>query len=339
MDNVLLNVKDLEICFHTYNGIVKAVRGMNFALKRGETLGMVGESGCGKSATALSILQLIPNPPGEIINGEIWFKADDLLKMKSKNLRRIRGNNISMIFQEPMTSLNPVYTIGHQIAETIVLHRKLNKDKAIEETIKLLDIVSIPFPERRIHEYPHQLSGGMKQRAMIAMALSCNPELLIADEPTTALDVTIQAQILDLIKRMKKKYGMSVLMITHDLGVIAEVSENVIVVYAGEVIEYSDVKSLFLKPKHPYTMALLKAIPKLTDTPRKKLEVIKGNIADPISLPTGCKFHPRCEYVINFCKKKEPKLEKIGDNHFVSCWIYDKEKAESFKSVKEKEAV
>ena len=335
MEDLLLQVKDLKTYFYTDDGIVKAVDGIDFTIRKGETLGMVGESGCGKSVSALSILQLVQNPPGKIINGEIWFKGEDLLKKKTEQMRKIRGNDISMIFQEPMTSLNPVYTIGEQISEAIILHQKLNKGNALEKTVEMLKLVGIANPERRVHGYPHELSGGQRQRVMIAMALSCNPDLLIADEPTTALDVTIQAQILELIKKLKDEIGMAVLMITHNLGVIAEVSDHVVVVYAGKAVEYADVTSIFKHPKHPYAMALQKSIPQLTDKPGVKLEVIEGNIPDPLALPTGCKFHPRCKFAINICKKKEPELEKIGDNHIVRCWMYNKEKAINFKTIQE----
>jgi peptide/nickel transport system ATP-binding protein/oligopeptide transport system ATP-binding protein len=335
MEDLLLQVKDLKTYFYTDDGIVKAVDGIDFTIKKGETLGMVGESGCGKSVSALSILQLVQDPPGEIINGEIWFKGEDLLKKKPEQMRKIRGNDISMIFQEPMTSLNPVYTIGEQISEAIILHQKLNKGNALEKTVEMLKLVGIANPERRVHGYPHELSGGQRQRVMIAMALSCNPDLLIADEPTTALDVTIQAQILELIKKLKDEIGMAVLMITHNLGVIAEVSDHVVVVYAGKAVEYADVTSIFKHPKHPYAMALQKSIPQLTDKPGVKLEVIEGNIPDPLALPTGCKFHPRCKFAINICKKKEPEMEKIGDNHIVRCWMYNKEKAINFKTIQE----
>ncbi len=331
MEDLLLQVKDLKTYFYTDDGVVKAVDGVDFVIKRGETLGMVGESGCGKSVTALSILRLIQEPPGKIVSGEILFKGEDLLKKKPEEMRRIRGNDVSMIFQEPMTSLNPVYTIGEQISEAIVLHQKLDKKKALKKTVEMLNLVSIPSPETRVHEYPHELSGGQRQRAMIAMALSCNPDLLIADEPTTALDVTIQAQILELIKKLKDEIGMSVLMITHDLGVIAEVSDDVVVVYAGKAVEYADVVTIFKNPRHPYTMALQNSIPRLTDKPGKILEVIQGGIPDPLALPSGCKFHPRCKFAIDLCKKEEPELEKIEDNHIVRCWMYNKDKVKDFK--------
>ena len=335
MEDLLLQVKDLKTYFYTDDGVVKAVDGIDFTIKKGETMGMVGESGCGKSVSALSILQLVQDPPGKIINGEIWFKGEDLLKKKSEQMRKIRGNDISMIFQEPMTSLNPVYTIGEQITEAIVLHQKLNKEKALKKTIEMLKLVSMPSPEKRVYEYPHELSGGQRQRAMIAMSLSCNPDLLIADEPTTALDVTIQAQILELIKKLKDEIGMAVLMITHDLGVIAEVSDHVVVVYAGKAVEYADVTSIFKNPKHPYAMALQESIPQLADVPGRKLEVIKGNIPDPLALPSGCKFHTRCKFAIDLCKNEEPELEKIGDNHIVRCWMYNKDKSINFKTTQE----
>ena len=335
MEDLLLQVKDLKTYFYTDDGVVKAVDGVDFTIRKGETLGMVGESGCGKSVSALSVLRLIQEPPGKIVSGEIWFKGEELLKKSPEEMRKIRGNDISMIFQEPMTSLNPVYTIGEQISEAIVLHQKLDKKKALKKTVEMLKLVSMPSPEKRVHDYPHELSGGQRQRAMIAMALSCNPDLLIADEPTTALDVTIQAQILELMKKLKDEIGMSVLMITHDLGVIAEVSDNVVVVYAGKAVEYADVVTIFKNPRHPYTMALQNSIPRLTDKPGKKLEVIQGGIPDPLALPSGCKFHPRCKFTLDLCKKKEPELEKIGDKHIVRCWMYNKDKAKDFKIKRE----
>ncbi len=331
MNDWLLQVKNLKTYFYTDDGIVKAVDGLDYSIKKGETLGMVGESGCGKSVSAFSVLKLIPEPPGKIVSGEILFQGQNLLKKTPEEMRKIRGCKISMIFQEPMTSLNPLFTIGDQITEGIMLHQKLDKQKASKKTIEMLKMVSIPSSESRVNEYPHQLSGGQRQRAMIAMALSCNPDLLIADEPTTALDVTIQAQILELIKKLKNEINMSVLMITHDLGIIAEVSDNVIVVYAGKAVEYADVKTIFKNPLHPYTIALQKSIPRLTDKPGKKLQVIHGGIPDPLTLPTGCKFHPRCRFAINLCKNEEPELEKIQNNHIVRCWMYNKNKERDFK--------
>ena len=265
MGDLILQVRNLKTYFNTGSGVVKAVDGVDFSIKRGETLGMVGESGCGKSVSALSILQLIQDPPGRIVGGEIIFAGEDLLKKGPEKIRKIRGNKISMIFQEPMTSLNPVFTIGDQIMEPMILHQKMKKRAALEKAIEMLGLVGISSPSKRVLEYPHQLSGGMRQRAMIAMALSCNPDLLIADEPTTALDVTIQAQILELLKELKDKIGMSILMITHDLGLIAEISDNVVVVYGGKAVEYSDVISIFKNPLHPYTIGLQNSIPSLED--------------------------------------------------------------------------
>jgi peptide/nickel transport system ATP-binding protein/oligopeptide transport system ATP-binding protein len=322
----LLEVTNLKTYFYTDDGVVKAVNGIDFKIKKGETLGMVGESGSGKSISSLSIIRLIPIPPGKIVDGKILFKGKDLLRYNIDEIRKVRGNDISMIFQEPMTSLNPVLTIGNQILETIVLHQKVAKDRAKKKAIEMLNLVGIPNPEKRFYEYSHELSGGQRQRVMIAMALSCNPDLLIADEPTTALDVTIQAQILELIKKLQDEIGMAVLMITHDLGVIAEIADNVVVVYAGKAMEYSNVLNIFQNPKHPYTKSLMKSIPKLTDKANKKLEVIEGSIPDPLFLPSGCKFHPRCKYTNDICMKEEPKLEKIDDNHYVRCWMYNKEK-------------
>ncbi|MBA7654761.1 Dipeptide transport ATP-binding protein DppD [subsurface metagenome] len=300
--------------------------GIDFVIKKGETLGVIGESGCGKSVTALSVMQLVDSPPGRIIDGEIWFEEEDLSKKSISEMRKIRGNDISMIFQEPMTSLNPVYTIGNQIIETIVLHQKLDKRKARTKAIEMLKLVGISSPEKRIDEYPHQLSGGMRQRAMIAMALSCRPKLLIADEPTTALDVTIQAQILELIKKIKEDIGMDVMMITHDLGVIAEIADNVVVVYAGKAVEYADVKTIFKATKHPYTQALYNSIPSLTDSQKKRLEVISGMVPNPLEFPSGCRFNPRCKFSKSLCKREEPELVEISNNHKVRCFLYNREK-------------
>jgi len=297
---------------------------------------MVGESGSGKSVTALSILRLLSTPPCKV-SGEVYFKGEDLLKLNERQMQKIRGEKISMIFQEPMTSLNPVLTIGDQIAESISLHQKLNKRKAWEKAVEMLKLVKIPEPLRRVKEYPHEMSGGMKQRAMIAMALSSNPSLLIADEPTTALDVTIQKQILYLIKELQKKLGTSVLFITHNLGVIAEIADRVVVMYAGKVLEYAPVNEFFHQPGHPYTLCLLKSIPKLDVSRGIKLEVIPGRLPEPAALTRGCLFHPRCKFAIDICKKKEPELEKIGDNHIVRCWMYNKEEAINFKNIHKKQ--
>ena len=326
MGDILLEVKNLKTYFYTDEGIGKAVDGMDFVIRKGETLGMIGESGCGKSVSALSIMQLVASPPGKIIEGEIWFEGEDLLKKSPSEIKKIRGNDISMIFQEPMTSLNPVFTIGNQIIEPIVLHQNLNKGKARQKAIEMLDLVGIPSPEKRMNNYPHQLSGGMRQRAMIAMALSCEPKLLIADEPTTALDVTIQAQILELLKKIREEIGMAVMMITHDLAVIAEVSDDVLVAYAGKALEYADVKTIFKDPRHPYTQALYDSIPRLTDTKKRRLEVIPGMVPNPLEFPSGCRFHPRCKFAKTFCKKEEPQLKEVSNTHNVSCFIYDEDK-------------
>ncbi|MCJ7775603.1 MAG: ABC transporter ATP-binding protein [Desulfobulbaceae bacterium] len=303
---------------------------MDFIIRKGETLGMIGESGCGKSVSALSIMQLVASPPGKIIEGEIWFEGEDLLKKSSSEIKKIRGNDISMIFQEPMTSLNPVFTIGNQIIEPIILHQKLDKKKALKKAIEMLDLVGMPSPEKRMDNYPHQLSGGMRQRAMIAMALSCEPKLLIADEPTTALDVTIQAQILELLKKIREEIGMAVMMITHDLAVIAEVSDDVLVAYAGKALEYADVKTIFKDPKHPYTQALYDSIPRLTDTKKRRLEVIPGMVPNSLEFPSGCRFHPRCKFAKSFCKKEEPQLKEVSNTHNVCCFIYDEDKRTYF---------
>ena len=330
MSDILLEVKNLKTYFYTDEGVARAVDGMDFVIRRGETLGMIGESGCGKSVSALSIMQLVASPPGRIVEGEILFEGEDLLQKTPSEVKKIRGNDISMIFQEPMTSLNPVFTIGNQIMEPIILHQKLNKEKARKKAIEMLDMVGISSPEKQIDNYPHQLSGGMRQRAMIAMALSCEPKLLIADEPTTALDVTIQAQILELLKKIREEIGMAVMMITHDLAVIAEVSDNVLVAYAGKALEYADVKTIFREPKHPYTQALYDSIPRLTDTKKRRLEVIPGMVPNPLEFPSGCRFHPRCKFTTNVCKEEEPKLEEVGNMHEVRCFIYDENKAKLF---------
>ena len=330
MSDILLEVKNLKTYFYTEDGIARAVDGMDFIIRKGETLGMIGESGCGKSVSALSIMQLVASPPGKIIEGEIWFEGEDLLKKSSSEIKKIRGNDISMIFQEPMTSLNPVFTIGNQIIEPIILHQNLNKGKARQKAIEMLDLVGMPSPEKRMDNYPHQLSGGMRQRAMIAMALSCEPKLLIADEPTTALDVTIQAQILELLKKIREEIGMAVMMITHDLAVIAEVSDDVLVAYAGKALEYADVKTIFKDPRHPYTQALYDSIPRLTDTKKRRLEVIPGMVPKSLEFPSGCRFHPRCKFAKSFCKKEEPQLKEVSNTHNVCCFIYDEDKRKYF---------
>ena len=321
----LLVVKNLKTHFFTHEGTVKAVDGISFSLNKGETLGLVGESGCGKSVSSLSIMRLIPDPPGKIVDGEIWFEGKNLLKLNLKKMRDIRGKKISMIFQEPMTSLDPVFTIGSEIMETIQLHQGLKKEQARKRAINILKIVGIPDPEVRINNYPHQLSGGMRQRAMIAMALSCNPKLLIADEPTTALDVTIQAQILRLINNLKKEFGTSILLITHDLGVIAEMCEYVAVMYAGHIVEYTDVNTLFSNPLHPYTLGLNKSIPRM-DTEVERLDTIKGLVPNLLDLPSGCPFYPRCDYRLKKCLQEMPELIEVENRHLVKCHLVEGKK-------------
>ena len=324
MNDILLWVKDLHTYFYTYDGVVKAVDGIDFFIRKGETLGLVGESGCGKSVTALSILRLIQQPPGQIVKGQILLDGQDLLKLTLEQMRQIRGNRISMIFQEPMTSLNPVFCIGDQIAECIRFHQGFSRREAMDRAIEMLKKVVIPDPEKRVKEYPHQLSGGMRQRVMIAIALSCNPKILIADEPTTALDVTIQAQILDLINNLKQDFSTSVLLITHDLGVIAEMTQSVAVMYAGRIMEYADVVELFTNPKHPYTLGLMDSIPKM-DVPvaeDKMLKTIPGVVPSLLDLPKGCPFRERCFKVAEVCAKENPPLFELGSGHMVRCWLH-----------------
>ncbi|OQX84555.1 peptide ABC transporter ATP-binding protein [candidate division KSB1 bacterium 4484_87] len=322
-NDTLLQVKNLHTVFDTFEGRVKAVEGVSFSINEKEILGVVGESGCGKSVMALSLLRLIPSPPGKIIAGEILFRNTDLLRIAEKEMRKIRGNEISMIFQEPMTSLNPVFTIGDQIAEAIRLHQHVSKKESLEKTVEMLRLVGIPNAEERVWEYPHEMSGGMKQRVMIAMALSCHPALLIADEPTTALDVTIQAQILELILDMRDKFSTAVILITHDLGVVAETAERVIVMYAGRIVEIAPVLELFHNPAHPYTRGLLNSIPRLHSSKerKKKLPAIPGTVPDLNDMVSGCKFHPRCAHAMVLCREKEPELLPISSNHFSRCWL------------------
>lgn len=331
---ILLEVKNLSTHFYTKRGILKAIDGIDFDICCGENLGIIGESGCGKSVTALSIMRLIQGPSGKIVNGEVYFQEVDLLKLTLEEMRKIRGNKISMIFQEPMTSLNPVFTVGDQISEAIIVHKKIGKNEARNRTIEMLKKVGIPLPEQRVNEYPHQLSGGMRQRVMIAMALSCNPYLLIADEPTTALDVTIQAQILDILLELKNKLNMSMIIITHDMGVISEIADKVAVMYAGEVVEYSDVKTLFMNYKHPYTYGLINCLPKIGQKV-DKLMTIPGNVPSYFNLPRGCKFSNRCTIADSKCFARKPELVEIEKGHKVRCWHYDKVKAlkEQFKSI------
>ena len=324
MSENLLEVKDLKTYFYTDNGVVKSVDGVSFVVKKGQTLGIVGESGCGKSITSLSIMQLIESPPGKIVGGEILFEGEDLLKKSKNEMRKIRGSKIAMIFQEPMTSLNPVFTVGQQIMEALKIPTDMDKHQATEHAIEMLKLVRIPMPEKRFNEYPHQLSGGMRQRVMIAIALCCHPQLLICDEPTTALDVTIQAQILDLISDLKEKLGTSVMMITHDLGVIAEIADDVMVMYAGKVVEYASADEIFDSPKHPYTCGLMDCIPKLTDEGQERLHVIKGMVPSPDQMPKGCAFCPRCKDSKKICEEKMPELVDFN-GHKIRCWKYTDE--------------
>lgn len=316
-----LEIKDLRTHFFTREGVVKAVDGVSYYLNQGETLGLVGESGCGKSVSALSIMRLIPDPPGRIVGGSIMFENKDLTAMPEKELRKIRGNAISMIFQDPMTSLNPVLRIGEQMTESIELHLKLDRMAAVERAVELVDAVGIPDGRRRLRDYPHQFSGGMRQRIMIAMALSCNPRLLIADEPTTALDVTIQAQILDLLRRLQAKIGMSILLITHDLGVVAGTAKRVAVMYAGKIVEQAPTKELFAHPRHPYTLALLHSIPRLDGRAHTRLSSIPGAPPDLVDPEPGCRFAQRCTRVTEECRQQEPPLVPLGrDDHLVACY-------------------
>ncbi|MEQ1642445.1 MAG: ABC transporter ATP-binding protein [Pyrinomonadaceae bacterium] len=321
----LLEVTDLKTQFPTRAGLVRAVDGVSFKIGEGELLGLVGESGCGKSITALSIMRLI-YPPGKIVEGSIKFKGEELTKASDERLREIRGNDIAMIFQDPMTSLNPVYRVGEQIAEALRLHRKLDKKAAWTAAIEAMHEVAIPSPERRVNDYPHQLSGGMRQRVMIAMALACNPELLIADEPTTALDVTIQAQILELLDELRRSRKLAVLLITHDLGVVAEVADRVCVMYTGKVVEESGVDELFADPKHPYTRGLLRSVPKLTEVgiaKAERLQTIEGTVPSPTNLPFGCHFAPRCEHRMEVCVSGYIPLTELGDGIKVRCVLHD----------------
>jgi oligopeptide/dipeptide ABC transporter ATP-binding protein len=315
----ILELRDLRTWFFTDAGIAPSVDGVSYAIRRGRTLGVVGESGCGKSVTALSVMRLIPNPPGRIVGGQVTFEGRNLASLSEPEMRRVRGNRIGMIFQEPMTSLNPVYTVGNQIMESIQLHLRLPDSEARSMAIEMLRKVGIPSPESRVDDYPHQMSGGMKQRVMIAMALVCNPNLLIADEPTTALDVTIQAQILDLLNELQRSLGMSILMITHDLGVVAEVSDDVAVMYAGKVVERSAAAPLFLSPKHPYTIGLFRSLPSLAGGRGGRLPTIPGMVPSPLEFPTGCRFRTRCPFATADCAQSEPMLEEVAPDHFVAC--------------------
>ena len=317
----LLEVKNLKTYFFMDDGVSKAVDDVSFEVEEGHTMGIVGESGCGKSVSCLSVMRLIQDPPGKIVGGEVLFKGQNLLDVDEVVMRKIRGNSISMIFQEPMTSLNPVFTCGDQIMEALILHQHMTKEQAKERAIEMLHQVGIPGPEQRVTEYPHQLSGGMRQRVMIAMALSCNPALLFADEPTTALDVTVQAQILDLLRDLQKQFNMAIVIITHDLGVVAEMAERVVVMYAGKVQEDSDVRTIYKNPLHPYTMGLQKAIPRVHED-MDRLYVIEGVVPNPLDFPPGCKFHPRCPQVMDKCRTQEPELITIAPGHKVRCWLH-----------------
>jgi len=357
MRDVLLEIRDLRTHFFTEDGVVKAINGVNLEIARGETLGLVGESGSGKSVTALSILRLIQDPPGKIVSGHLLFKGDDLLTYSMSQLRRdIRGREIAMIFQDPMISLNPVFTVGNQLAEAIYLHQFKDQraalqqgvamlreagapglegladvkaepaarslwQQAMQRGIRMMEAVGIPSARDRVIDYPHQFSGGMRQRIMIAMAIACQPSLLIADEPTTALDVTIQVQILEIMKTIKRAFGTSILLITHNLGVIAEMADRVAVMYAGNIVEYTDAPTLFYQPKHPYTVGLLNCYP-VVDGPKKRLESIEGTVPDLINPPTGCRFHPRCKHAMPVCHEREPQLQLVADGHLVSCHLY-----------------
>jgi len=318
----VLQVENLQTHFYTRSGVVKAVDGVSLTVNPQETFGVVGETGCGKSVMALSVMRLIEWPPGRIVGGRVSFLGRDLLKTSDQEMRRVRGNRISMIFQEPMTSLNPVYTIGDQIAETMRLHQHVSRSEAIKKAVDILRRVRISDPERTIKKHPHELSGGMRQRVMIAIATSCNPKLLIADEPTTALDVTIEAQILELMKELVREIGASVMLITHDLGVVAENCDRLAVMYAGNVVESGSVQTIFSKPRHPYTRGLLDAIPRLGRKRGEPLAVIKGSVPDLARPPSGCKFHPRCPHAMSKCGERIPELVEIEPGHVVSCWLY-----------------
>ncbi len=321
MGKKLLEVKNLKTYFHSDRGVVKAADDVSFYVNEGETLGIVGESGCGKSITCMSIARLVETPPGKYEGGEILFDGEDMLKISDARMREIRGNDISFIFQEPMTSLNPIFKIGRQINEPMMLHHGMSKEEAYKESIKMLETVKIPNPERVVDDYPFALSGGMRQRAMIAMALACKPKLLIADEPTTALDVTIQAQVLDLMNELKQKINASIIFITHDLGVIAEMSDRVMVMYAGKVVEVAKTLDIFKHPKHPYTIGLIGSKPDMA-TESSRLHVIPGNVPDLSNVPSGCPFHTRCEKAMDVCKEKFPDETILDGEHRISCWLY-----------------
>ncbi len=330
MSDLILEVKNLRTKYRTEDGIIYPVDDISFNVKKGQTLGIVGESGCGKSQTALSVMRLIQKP-GIIESGDVIFKNENLLKKSESQMREILGNQMAMIFQEPMTSLNPVFTIGNQVSESIAQHnKKLSNAEVKKRAVAMLELVGIPAPEKRYDEYPHQLSGGMRQRVMIAMAMSCNPQLLIADEPTTALDVTIQAQILDLMRKVQKEFNAGMILITHDLGVVAEMCQDVLVMYAGKVVEYGSVEDIFYRPRHPYTLGLLKSIPHFeTGSRLKTLQTIPGLVPNLYKLPKGCRFQDRCKYVTDICRQEDPKLENLRGIHRVACYNSDKTQTES----------
>lgn len=319
----ILDIENLQVSFHTYAGEVKAVRGVDFHLDKGETLAIVGESGCGKTVTSKAIMRLLPEPmPAEIKkDSKIIFEGKNILDMNEKELRKLRGSDISMIFQDPMTSLNPTMTVGKQIAESLIIHRGMNKAEAMKEAIKMLDLVNIPNADKRAHQYPHEFSGGMRQRAMIAIALACNPKILIADEPTTALDVTIQAQIMDLIGDLQKKLGTAVILITHDLGVVADTADRIQVMYAGQVIERGTVEEIFANPQHPYTWALLQSVPRLETKNKDTLYALNGTPPDLVKPPVGCPFAARCEYCMQICLEEMPEVTNLENDHQVLCWL------------------
>jgi oligopeptide transport system ATP-binding protein len=316
----LLQVKDLKTYFFTDDGVVKAVDGISYDLEEGETLGLVGESGCGKSVSALSVLRLIPTPPGKIVGGEVIYEGEDLLQVGEQEIRHVRGNRIAMVFQEPMTSLNPVLTISRQLTEALELHQKMDQASAQRRAVQLLEMVGIPEADTRIDDYPHQFSGGMRQRVMISMALSCNPKVLLADEPTTALDVTIQAQVLEILARLSREMGTAVVIITHNLGVVARYADRVNVMYAGRIVESASARKVYGEPRHPYTVGLLRSVPRLDQARRSKLEVIEGVPPDLINMPQGCSFYPRCTFRTDRCAEDMPTLTAVDDTHHSACW-------------------
>ncbi|WP_026690140.1 ABC transporter ATP-binding protein [Alteribacter aurantiacus] len=330
MGQALLEINELAVSFSTQGGEVQAVRGVTFAVEKGETVAIVGESGCGKSVTAQSIMRLIPEPPGRIKNGTIHMNGKDLASLSEKQMRGVRGKQIGMIFQDPMTSLNPTLKVGDQLTEGILVHQKISKNEAKQEAINLLNLVGIANPEERLNQYPHQFSGGMRQRLMIAMALMCKPELLIADEPTTALDVTIQAQIIDLFKEIQRKTGVAIIIITHDLGVVAQIADRINVMYAGEIVETGTVKEIFYDPQHPYTRGLLDSVPRLDGDRTQKLIPIVGSPPDLFSPPEGCAFAARCDYAMDVCLSHDPEHTKLTDHHYTKCWLQDKRAQKPF---------